>query len=1035
MIPVRVHVTNFLCYDGGLDGAGITFDFEGSPLWSISGDNGAGKSAIFDAIRYSLYGEHRDGSQRDARLIRRGAASCEVSFEFRSDGKLYRVRRTVGRARGKSVIEPKTWQAALYDEAESAWLPVPGTDRKDGLDAWVQERLGLAYETFIASVLLLQGESERLTRAASKERFEILSGLLGLAAYEQLAATAKERGRVHRARADDLDRQLSLLPTVRPEDIETAGLAATKADQALSTAQANSSATSAAVAAAQTYADLAKERDRLRAEINEIEALLKSAQTIRAAYSEWTLLSEQLPRIKRAVSALKEAVSTEAEQAREANSAAAINLEALAREAERSIQLEREADSTYSAADGELDRCVAGLEALDANLTTIERFKAATARVATLDADLSTARRQLEGQAALLDDSEKARAARDAFSHVKLILERQAAVAARTRAVDKIGAVSSWESKIASTEKSVVALETRAKAADKAHKDFARRLARAEQQLESGKTELRQRQDAKDEGVCSRCGQKVSAEHRRLEIASARERVAAAATAAQEAEVGEEAAGREAADATSELEEVRRKLVNLKEGKRDAESCRSELERAKEDLNLAKRDVANASVAVRQIVRDSTLPQPTLTLNDIQTRIRTLPALERKLEATRAAEATAKAVQTQIDRERISIKELNRNLPPSEHGRVLSEADALTKARDTARSTRTTAQAALRAAQETAKRTRDAHKTAELQRGEFERKAAELSQRAVQLRQEARLRIEGLDERTQEVALRGDDSVIRAGERRLKELGSVKTAFDQLTRAAERQTALDSKIEAASHQIERIPEALRISVGVAEALRKEAGERLRSAQQNRDEAREHVRALRATADARLGLESEYSSSRRNSVLFNRLGDLLGRTGLQALLMDEAIAGIGTLANETLNRISGGQLRLLLERETTGKGEDIKIHVIDFGSSDDALDVAFLSGSQKFRVAVALAAGIGQYSAGVGRIRSLIIDEGFGSLDDQGRQEMVDELHALSEVLDRVIVVSHQDDFQDRTLFPTGYVLRKVNQRTEVQRFV
>jgi exonuclease SbcC len=85
--------------------------------------------------------------------------------------------------------------------------------------------------------------------------------------------------------------------------------------------------------------------------------------------------------------------------------------------------------------------------------------------------------------------------------------------------------------------------------------------------------------------------------------------------------------------------------------------------------------------------------------------------------------------------------------------------------------------------------------------------------------------------------------------------------------------------------------------------------------------------------------------------------------------------------------------------------------------------------------VALAAGIGQYAAGAGQIRALIIDEGFGSLDAQGRQEMVEELRSLSELLDRVIVVSHQEDFQDRTLFPTGYVLRKSNQRTEIDRIV
>jgi DNA repair protein SbcC/Rad50 len=156
---------------------------------------------------------------------------------------------------------------------------------------------------------------------------------------------------------------------------------------------------------------------------------------------------------------------------------------------------------------------------------------------------------------------------------------------------------------------------------------------------------------------------------------------------------------------------------------------------------------------------------------------------------------------------------------------------------------------------------------------------------------------------------------------------------------------------------------------------------LATAQRRRDDAREALRELRARADLRRELETQRASARRQGDLYGRLADLLGRTGLQAVLMDEAIAGIGELANETLNRISGGQLRLVMERETTGRGEEIKIHSIDFGSSDDALDVAFLSGSQKFRVAVALAAGIGQYSAGAGRIRALIIDEGFGSLDD------------------------------------------------------
>ena len=76
----------------------------------------------------------------------------------------------------------------------------------------------------------------------------------------------------------------------------------------------------------------------------------------------------------------------------------------------------------------------------------------------------------------------------------------------------------------------------------------------------------------------------------------------------------------------------------------------------------------------------------------------------------------------------------------------------------------------------------------------------------------------------------------------------------------------------------------------------------------------------------------------------------------------------------------------------------------------------LSGSQKFRCAVAIASGIGQY-AGAGGMRSIVIDEGFGSLDRDGQRQMVDELRQLAQHMDKVIVVSHLDAFTDRDNFP------------------
>jgi hypothetical protein len=49
--------------------------------------------------------------------------------------------------------------------------------------------------------------------------------------------------------------------------------------------------------------------------------------------------------------------------------------------------------------------------------------------------------------------------------------------------------------------------------------------------------------------------------------------------------------------------------------------------------------------------------------------------------------------------------------------------------------------------------------------------------------------------------------------------------------------------------------------------------------------------------------------------------------------------------------------------------------------------------------------------------------------------MIEELHTLAGLLDRIIVVSHQPDFSDHTLFPTRYLLRKEGRRTVVERMV
>lgn len=139
MIPLEVEVSNFLSYDDN-GGAGYRFDFRDHRLWSISGDNGAGKSAIFDAITYTLFGRHRGGASHDEELLRKGCAEMSCLFTFSYSGIMYRARRTVKRRTKRSgqLTYDRACQLDWFDVGADAWREVTGTSTVKGLEAHIR---------------------------------------------------------------------------------------------------------------------------------------------------------------------------------------------------------------------------------------------------------------------------------------------------------------------------------------------------------------------------------------------------------------------------------------------------------------------------------------------------------------------------------------------------------------------------------------------------------------------------------------------------------------------------------------------------------------------------------------------------------------------------------------------------------------------------------------------------------------------------------------------------------------------------------
>lgn len=918
MIPVRVLLKNFLCYAEADNGQPIEFDFEGSPLWSISGDNGAGKSAIFDAITYVLFGEHRGGAQEDSRLIRKGADRCEAVFEFRLDGQLYRVRRTVGRPKGKAHQEPKTWQALQFDPAINDWRPIKETERAVQLNRWVQQKLGFGYDTFVSSVMLRQGESDQIITAQPKKRFEILSGLLDLEPYKRLETAASERMKEARRQAEDLEKRLANLPAVTQEEVEKAKDELQKSKHTFEQAQEAAKQAELLVNEASRYA---KQQDNLltvKKALAEKETLLQDAERIRNQYQEWQQLSAALPKLRAAVKNLQEAEqwTTEATQARSA--AAKINVE----------ERERAKD-----------------EAAQAEILAEEQGKLLRNQYDELNAAFP-----------LLRDVVKCRHEKEKREHVR----------------EKKNSPKHWEAEIARLQAVQQEQQQEQKKVEATLRHAVEDNAQAKADLELAQKQLTTRLDARNEAVCSRCGQPVDPAHIQRELKEAEQAVEVARqkveTTAQMLQRAEDTRNHVA----SSIGDTNQKLSQ-------AHQALAEALQAEKEWSDANREFQNALDAACQISTDLLSAVETQSLTDADAFLQKLnKELKDRKNALEKAEADKKKA-----------------------GEQKSSADS-------------------------------AYHKALREQYLMNAKANELGQKAQGLRDNAKVRLTDIDPHWQGRALVQDLQFIEALAARQASLKGIEQQYKDLQEA----TAVRDKLDATKQEIERTIEEIRsehrIPVDRAEEKAKQAQQHFTESQKRRDDALQVLGNLKKRQEDRQVLEKDAGEARRQRRLYTRLAELLGRNGLQSHLLDEAVRGITRLANETLIRVSGGQLRIQIERGE----EEISIQVTDLAFSEESLDVKFISGSQKFRVSVALAAGIGQYAGrGVGSVRSLIIDEGFGSLDTQGRQEMIDELRNLSRFMERIIIVSHQEDFQDRTLFPTGYVLRKVNQRTQVERFV
>ena len=190
MRPVRLSVSAFGPYAGRQD---IDLDRLGSSgLYLITGDTGAGKTTIFDAITFALYGE-TSGENRKASMLRSKYAGnetpTEVALVFDHAGKRYTVKRNPDYPRKKQRGEGETIQPASAEMSLPDGRVVTGMQE---VTRRVTELLGVDRDQFRRISMIAQGDFLKILVADTGERQEHFRKIFGTGIYQRLQDELKK---------------------------------------------------------------------------------------------------------------------------------------------------------------------------------------------------------------------------------------------------------------------------------------------------------------------------------------------------------------------------------------------------------------------------------------------------------------------------------------------------------------------------------------------------------------------------------------------------------------------------------------------------------------------------------------------------------------------------------------------------------------------------------------------------------------------------------------------------------------------------
>ncbi|MEU3701536.1 SMC family ATPase [Streptomyces anulatus] len=1013
---MRLHRLSITAF--GPFGATQEVDFDAlssAGLFLLHGPTGAGKTSVLDAVCFALYGAVPGARQSPGASLRSDHApadlSTEVQLELTVGGRRLEVTRSPAQPRPKKrgdgfTVEKAQSRLRGYDP-ERGWQALSKSHQEIGEE--LTQLIGMSRDQFCQVVLLPQGDFARFLRADAEARGKLLGRLFDtrrFAAVEERLAELRRGAEARVAAADE--RVLALAQRTAqaagPAGAEAAPIAARPGEPGLA---------EAVLEWAAIARSTARERlDIAHCVVSEAEGRQRAARHALDTERERARLQQRYEETVRRAAALEER-RPEHDRCQE-------RLER-ARKADRvapALDLREEAERAHRRAGDALDRARAQLppDLADAGpdrLTELERrfrqelgglesARRAEARSAAIDEERDRLERESRADDTTVRDADAWLAGWDAV-HSGLRERIATAQEAATRAEQLAGLLAPARRRLeAARRRDELAAEVLAtrqthtearEAALDAHETW---LGLRERRLRDIAAELAA--GLVDGAPCTVCG---SAEH----PAPATEGDGHVDRATEEAAL---TAHRRAEETRARAEQALG-LVSERHAAAHAEARDTDPPATVTDPSAAVPDPSADAVAEPAGGEGGTKTDPGPSVDELRAAVDRLAAEHAEKHRLAAGTHAAREALDAAEREHLGRLELRQ------------EAERRAAARTSRREALDREQAVLR----------DELAVVRGESGSVAAYAERLTRRvallaeaaeAVRAEQETGQRRKEADGRLSDAAFRAGFDTPEAAAATLLDAAAQRDLQHRIdawqaeaAAVADRRAERDAR-EAAEQPPAR-PTAAQGEFDTAEWLVREASSARAAAEER---CAELARLSREAADEvrRLGpVRQEYERiARLAGLAAGTSADNERKMRLEAYVLAARLEQVAAAATARLQRMSSGRYTLVhSDARTGGRRAGLGLHVVDAWTGSER-DTATLSGGETFFASLALALGLADVvteEAGGVRLDTLFIDEGFGSLDDQTLDEVLDVLDSLRERDRSVGIVSHVADLRRR----------------------